>query len=150
MLKNYLLFHIILSFNIYINTFFCEIINLIEKSFDDGPNNLREKNSTNLLNLIIDDNNCSSDGPKLILDFIALLTLLNGIDNNEHLEGDKLVEYAILWLSYKLNQKKENGISRLNDFHTGHIKENDCYNKNIATDSSSVKLVQKATNAINV
>ncbi|ETB58554.1 hypothetical protein YYC_03856 [Plasmodium yoelii 17X] len=60
--------------------------------------------------------------------------LLNMIEDKD-IDGDKLVEYAILWLSYKLNQKKENGTTRLNDFHTGHIKRNDCYSEHIATNN---------------
>ncbi|ETB63533.1 hypothetical protein YYC_00010, partial [Plasmodium yoelii 17X] len=83
------------------------------------------------------DSNCSSGEETISSGFIALLTLLNSIDNNEHLEGDQLVEYAILWLSYKLNQKKENGTTKLSDFLTENIKKNSCYDKHIATNTDN-------------
>ncbi|EAA20128.1 putative yir1 protein [Plasmodium yoelii yoelii] len=37
------------------------------------------------------------------------------------------VEYIIIWLSYKLNQKKYDGINNLNDFYEAHIKNNTHY-----------------------
>ncbi|EAA16913.1 putative yir4 protein, partial [Plasmodium yoelii yoelii] len=115
----------------------CDIINTIDKFFDDDPNNPEEHNSMKTLNMIFTESNCSSGEEKISSGFIALLTLLNSIDNNDHLKGDQLVEYAILWLSYKLNQKKENGTNILSDFLTGHIKKNSCYDKHIATSSGN-------------
>ncbi|ETB58546.1 hypothetical protein YYC_03875 [Plasmodium yoelii 17X] len=114
----------------------CESINTIDKFFDDDPNNLEEHNYSYTLNMFFTDSNCSSGEEKISSGFIALLTLLNSIENNDHLKGDQLVEYAILWLSYKLNQKKENVTTRLSDFLTEHIKKNRCY-ENIATDNST-------------
>ncbi|CDR19159.1 PIR protein [Plasmodium yoelii] len=119
----------------------CKSINTIDEYYASDPKTLGKDNSMNLLNLVLSGNNCSSDDPKLISDFIALLTIFNGIDIGEDLDSDKLVEYAILWLSYNINQKKENRTTRLNDFHTGNIKGNDCYNKHIASDSSSGKKI---------
>ncbi|SCL91190.1 CIR protein [Plasmodium chabaudi adami] len=46
---------------------------------------------------------CDSDGLKLSSVFIALLEYFRGVDE-EKLEGDKLAEYAILWLSHKTKQ----------------------------------------------
>ncbi|ETB58004.1 hypothetical protein YYC_04282, partial [Plasmodium yoelii 17X] len=133
----------------------CESINLIEKSFDDGPNNRRENNPGNLLNFLISDDNCSNDDPKIISDFIALLILFNSIGRDDDLDSDKLVEYAILWLSYNLNQKKENRTTRLNDFHTEHIKRNDCYNDNIATNNDNgdkiyVEVIDEKIESMNI
>ncbi|CDS44368.1 PIR protein [Plasmodium yoelii] len=110
----------------------CESINLIEKSFDDGPKNPGEQ-YMNILNTYCPESNCSSDELKIISGFIMLINMIG----EEDINSDKLVEYPILWLSYKLNQKKGNGTTRLNDFHTGHIKKNSCYNKHIAADNSS-------------
>ncbi|CDS44044.1 PIR protein [Plasmodium yoelii] len=110
----------------------CESINLIEKSFDDGPK-LPGEQYMNILNTYCPESNCSSDELKIIAGFIMLLNMIG----EEDINGDKLVEYAILWLSYKLNQKKKNGTTILNDFHTGHIKGNDCYSEHIDTDNSS-------------
>ncbi|SCL86852.1 Plasmodium variant antigen protein Cir/Yir/Bir, putative, partial [Plasmodium chabaudi chabaudi] len=48
-----------------------------------------------------------------------------------NLDDDKLAEYAILWLSYKLKIKENNRIKKLSDFYNSYIETNDCYNKNI-------------------
>ncbi|CAD2084365.1 CIR protein PIR protein [Plasmodium vinckei brucechwatti] len=53
-----------------------------------------------------------------------------------NLEYDKLAEYAILWLRYKLNQKKPYYDTQLNDFYTKHIKNNKYYNEKINGDDS--------------
>ncbi|EUD69582.1 hypothetical protein YYG_05204, partial [Plasmodium vinckei petteri] len=47
------------------------------------------------------------------------------------LEYDKLAEYAILWLSYKLNIKPKNKLTDLNKFYTSYIVNNKCYNDKI-------------------
>ncbi|ETB57006.1 hypothetical protein YYC_05102, partial [Plasmodium yoelii 17X] len=134
----------------------CDIINAADNYVVDDPNNPGEYNSMSFLSMFFPDSNCRSDGQKLSSGFIALLSLLNRIDNNEHLEGDQLVEYAILWLSYKLNKKKENGTIRLNDFLTEHIKTNSCYNEHIAADSNNgsnkiyMDLIDNKINSINI
>ncbi|WBY56185.1 PIR protein [Plasmodium yoelii yoelii] len=64
----------------------CDAINLIDKYFDGDPNNSRKDISGGLLNLLISENNCSNDDPKLISDFIALLTLFNDIGSDENLD----------------------------------------------------------------
>ncbi|ETB57010.1 hypothetical protein YYC_05092 [Plasmodium yoelii 17X] len=117
-------------FILYFKISSCGIINTVDKYVDD-PNNPGKYNSTYLLKLAFNKNDCNSDDQELSSSFIALLKLLNDIDKNENLEGDQLVEYAILWLSYKLNQKKENGTTIFNEFYTENIKTNDCYNKHI-------------------
>ncbi|CAD2084700.1 PIR protein CIR protein [Plasmodium vinckei brucechwatti] len=48
-----------------------------------------------------------------------------------NLEDDKLAEYAILWLSYKLNIKSKNKLTDLNDFYTNYIETNNYYNNKI-------------------
>ncbi|VTZ66332.1 CIR protein [Plasmodium chabaudi chabaudi] len=47
---------------------------------------------------------------------------------------DKLAEYAILFLSYKLNQKSEYSDMKLSDFYTKYIVNNNSYNENINGD----------------
>ncbi|KEG00579.1 hypothetical protein YYE_04408 [Plasmodium vinckei vinckei] len=51
------------------------------------------------------------------------------------LDDDKLAEYAILWLSYKLNEKPINKKTNLNDFYTNHIEKNNDYKKKINSDN---------------
>ncbi|VTZ82022.1 PIR protein [Plasmodium yoelii] len=111
----------------------CDAINTVDTYFDDYLKETGEHTYGSLLNKLFSYDNCSNDDPKLVSEFITLLTLFNGIDS------DKLVEYAILWLSYKLNQKKENETTKLYDFYTEHIETNSCYKENIGTDSKIKK-----------
>ncbi|SCL99836.1 Plasmodium variant antigen protein Cir/Yir/Bir, putative [Plasmodium chabaudi adami] len=70
-------------------------------------------------------------------------------DYNDDLKNDKLVEYAILWLSYKLNQHSQRGIKTLNDFYTKHIEKNEKYNEKInkASDNKTYKdVINKKNN----
>ncbi|CDS44069.1 uncharacterized protein PY17X_0949901 [Plasmodium yoelii] len=134
------------------NSKVCDIINVADKYVVDDPNNPGEYNSTQLLTVAFSNNGCNSDDQKLSSGFIALLKLLND-NNNENLEGDKLVEYAILWLSYKLNQKKENETTKLEDFYDKNIKTNSCYNQKINADSNSkIKkdVIEKKIKSMNI
>ncbi|VTZ81107.1 PIR protein [Plasmodium yoelii] len=111
------------------NSNVCESINAIDKYFYDDPNNPEERDFMGLLNSSFSDCNFSNDEQKIISGFIVLIHTLG------NLESDKIVQYASLWLSHKLNQKKENGTTRLNDFFTEHIITNSCYIKYIDNDS---------------
>ncbi|EAA16953.1 putative yir3 protein [Plasmodium yoelii yoelii] len=42
-----------------------------------------------------------------------------------------VVVYILVWLSYKLNQKTDNGITKLMDFYTGHMQNVNEYQKSI-------------------
>ncbi|SCL82560.1 CIR protein [Plasmodium chabaudi adami] len=68
--------------------------------------------------------------------FIALLTLFKNFDDDgdeDVLEDDKLAEYAILWLCYKINQEKHS-FSNLNEFYKKHIMDNE---KNIKEENGA-------------
>ncbi|ETB56059.1 hypothetical protein YYC_05905 [Plasmodium yoelii 17X] len=106
----------------------CDAINSIDKYFVDDPNKPRENISGDSLNKYCPGNNCSNDEEKIISGFIMLL---NKIDE-EGLKSDKNFEYASLWLSYKLNQKTQNGITKLYDFYTNRIGTNDFYKGKIS------------------
>ncbi|CDU16000.1 PIR protein [Plasmodium yoelii] len=121
----------------------CGIINTVDKYVVDDPNNPGEYHSTHLLKVAFPKNDCSNDDRKLSSFFIALLSLLNDNNKNENLAGDKLVEYAILWLSYKLNQKKENGTIILNDFYNNIVVTNSCYYQKINANSDSDNKISK-------
>ncbi|VTZ71924.1 PIR protein [Plasmodium yoelii] len=112
----------------------CELINAADNNFVDDPNNPGEHTSMDLFNSYCPYNSCDTDDKKVSSTFIALLTLFNSI-NNENLDSDKLVEYAILWLSYRLNQKTQNGTTKLDDFYTNHVVTNNKYEENITTDN---------------
>ncbi|VTZ78694.1 PIR protein [Plasmodium yoelii] len=117
----------------------CDIIGAID-NFVNDPKIPGGYNSIGYSKDYCPDNNCDTDVKKVISTFIALVTLFNGIDNHEKLENDKLAEYAILWLSYKLNQKTQNGTTKLYDFYTENIIKNSKYNEHIATNSGSNKI----------
>ncbi|SCL84034.1 CIR protein [Plasmodium chabaudi adami] len=60
--------------------------------------------------------------------YSAIITLLkhfkNVVDDDEDgLENDKLAQYAILWLNYKLDLMSYKNISNLNVFHNKYIKD---------------------------
>ncbi|SCL86438.1 Plasmodium variant antigen protein Cir/Yir/Bir, putative [Plasmodium chabaudi adami] len=69
----------------------------------------------------------------------SVLFLLKLLEIYYHYEDDlknaKLAEYAILWLSYKLNKYPQKGINTLNDFYTKHIEKNKYYNEKITKSS---------------
>ncbi|EAA17597.1 putative yir3 protein [Plasmodium yoelii yoelii] len=108
----------------------CESINSIDKYFDDDPKNPGKDISVDSLNDYCPDNNCSSDEEKVISGFIMLLKKL------ADLGSDKIVQYACLWLSHKLNQKTQNGTTTLNDFYTNRIETNDFYKGKISNVSN--------------
>ncbi|ETB58555.1 hypothetical protein YYC_03857 [Plasmodium yoelii 17X] len=120
----------------------CAIINLIDKSFGDNPNNPGDDASMGYFNSYCPDNNYDTDDKKISSTFTTLLNFFESIVD-ENLESDKLAEYAILWLSYILNQKTQNGITTLNKFYAEHIEKNSCYNKHITTDSNSGNKIKK-------
>ncbi|ETB61186.1 hypothetical protein YYC_01125 [Plasmodium yoelii 17X] len=80
------------------------------------------------------DNNCDNDKNKISSAFIALLGFYKDYDMINS-ESDKIVEYAILWLGHKLNQKTENRTITLNDFYTKHIEKNSKYIQKMNGDS---------------
>ncbi|CAD2110716.1 CIR protein PIR protein [Plasmodium vinckei petteri] len=57
--------------------------------------------------------------------------VLKTLKEKYDLEYDKLAEYAILWLRYKLNQKKPYYDTQLNYFYNNYIVKNKCYNNKI-------------------
>ncbi|VEV54724.1 PIR protein CIR protein [Plasmodium vinckei vinckei] len=63
----------------------------------------------------------------------SVIYLLKNL-KNYGLEYDKFAEYAILWLSYKLDIKINNEFTNLNEFYTKYIENNNCYNDKIKGD----------------
>ncbi|ETB59338.1 hypothetical protein YYC_02856 [Plasmodium yoelii 17X] len=114
----------------------CGVISVIDNNIVFDHNSQKYTFNGKLINNYC-PNNCNNDDEKVSSAFIALVTLLNGIDDKENIGNDKLAEYAILWLSYKLNQKTQNGTTKLNDFYTNHIKNNSQYDQYITTDSGN-------------
>ncbi|SCL83745.1 CIR protein [Plasmodium chabaudi chabaudi] len=58
-----------------------------------------------------------------------------------NLENDKLADYAILWLIYKLKIKENNTVINLNDFYDKYIETNKDYNNIINGDNLTYKKI---------
>ncbi|CAD2114508.1 PIR protein CIR protein [Plasmodium vinckei] len=66
----------------------------------------------------------------------GVIHLLKNLKERYNLEYDKLSEYAILWLRYRLNQKDPYFNTKLIDFYTSHIQTNKHYNDKINNSGS--------------
>ncbi|CAD2099544.1 CIR protein PIR protein [Plasmodium vinckei brucechwatti] len=72
----------------------------------------------------------------------GVIHLLKTLKERHGLEHDKLAEYAILWLSYKLSMKPQNKLTDLNKFYNQYIVKNEYYNKKInGNDSLTYKAI---------
>ncbi|SCL87308.1 CIR protein, partial [Plasmodium chabaudi chabaudi] len=77
---------------------------------------------------LVNREECQSYNEMVSSAFILLLKFLNLVDVYDgDLTNDRLAEYGILWLSYKLNQNPQKGINTLNDFYTRNIGKNTHY-----------------------
>ncbi|SCL83894.1 Plasmodium variant antigen protein Cir/Yir/Bir, putative, partial [Plasmodium chabaudi chabaudi] len=81
----------------------CEKINQIEKyiTFDSASQNYTFNDK--ILNAYCPNKNCENDDLKLGSAFMGLLDNFKGADG-ENPEDDKLYQYAVLWLSYKIRE----------------------------------------------
>ncbi|CAD2096728.1 CIR protein PIR protein [Plasmodium vinckei petteri] len=73
---------------------------------------------------------CNNNDQKVSSAFMGLINMLIG-NNNENIESGKLAEYAILWLSYKIQQYEKTKTTILKDFFTKNIETNTHYNEKI-------------------
>ncbi|SCL89038.1 Plasmodium variant antigen protein Cir/Yir/Bir, putative, partial [Plasmodium chabaudi adami] len=64
----------------------------------------------------------------------GVIHLLKHLKDKNVLDYDKLAEYAILWLIYKLKIKENNTVTNLNDFYNNYIEKNKCYKDKINGD----------------
>ncbi|EAA16026.1 uncharacterized protein PY17X_1000300 [Plasmodium yoelii] len=101
-------------------------------------------------------NSCDSNFKKINA---ACLYLFNAFFGNSFSFKDNaknnidVVNYIIIWLSYMLSLKKENGINKLNDFYTEHIEKNTHYNQDIrdVSDYKNYKdLIEKKKDLLNM
>ncbi|CDU20337.1 PIR protein [Plasmodium yoelii] len=111
----------------------CNLINTIDEYFNDDQKTPEKYNSRDLLKSFFSDSEDCSGEENIIYGFILLLNMFG----EEDIDSDKIVEYAILWLINKINQKKKNETIMLDYFYTDYIKSNSCYNKHISDNSDS-------------
>ncbi|EUD69607.1 hypothetical protein YYG_05179, partial [Plasmodium vinckei petteri] len=82
----------------------------------------------------------------------GLIHLLKKLKDTHRLEDDKLSEYAILWLIYKLNVQTKRKFANLNDFYNSYIVNNKCYNDKIKGDNSLTykEIIDKKKDLMNI
>ncbi|SCL90709.1 CIR protein [Plasmodium chabaudi chabaudi] len=89
----------------------CKAIDEIDKNVIFNSVSQEYEFKDNIYGAYCRNENCDTDGKKLGSAIIALLKIFDSFgDEEEKLENNKLGEYAILWLSYKLYQYKERSI----------------------------------------
>ncbi|ETB56688.1 hypothetical protein YYC_05507 [Plasmodium yoelii 17X] len=78
------------------------------------------------------DKNCNTDLEKIAIGFLWLLEqYFTKYSHKGNIEKSikPFFIYIISWLSYKLNQKKTHGFTKINDFYTNHINDSNKYKK---------------------
>ncbi|CAD2097833.1 CIR protein PIR protein [Plasmodium vinckei petteri] len=81
----------------------------------------------------------------------GVIHLLEKLKDKKGLEYDKLAEYAILWLRYKLNQTAPYNNTQLNEFYTNHIEKNNDYNNKIKDNDLTYKeIIDKKKDLMNI
>ncbi|EUD69649.1 hypothetical protein YYG_05124 [Plasmodium vinckei petteri] len=82
----------------------------------------------------------------------GIIHLLKMLKDNHRLEDDKLSEYAILWLIYKLNVQTINRGINLNNFYTKYIETNKHFNEKIKGEGSLTykEIIDKKKDLMNI
>ncbi|CAD2089763.1 CIR protein PIR protein [Plasmodium vinckei lentum] len=82
----------------------------------------------------------------------GVIYLLTNLKDKFDSKYDKLAEYAILWLSYKLNIKPKNKLTDLNQFYNHYIVKNNDYNKKIKDNDSTTykEVIDKKKDLMNM
>ncbi|SCL85665.1 Plasmodium variant antigen protein Cir/Yir/Bir, putative [Plasmodium chabaudi chabaudi] len=97
---------------------------------------------------------CETNDEKISAGFIWLLVMFEHLcdEGCPQNEKDQYVEYAILWLSYMLNQISNEGISTLKDFYTNNIEKNTKYTRHVTSvrDNNHKEIVYKKINLMNM
>ncbi|VTZ75100.1 PIR protein [Plasmodium yoelii] len=78
----------------------------------------------------------------------------NSFSFNKYAKSNiNVVAYILVWLSYKLNQKPDNGITKLMDFYTGHMQNVKEYQKpieNVEEYKTYIELINKNKDLLNI
>ncbi|SCL81875.1 CIR protein [Plasmodium chabaudi chabaudi] len=107
----------------------CMYINKVDKLIKSNAAGTEGKiENHSRLNANCPNKNCDTDAHKLSSAFILLLKYFEVADD---LKDDKCAEYAILWLSYKIQQYWNIETTTLKNFITEHIETNTNYNEKI-------------------
>ncbi|CAD2099516.1 CIR protein PIR protein [Plasmodium vinckei brucechwatti] len=79
----------------------------------------------------------------------GVINLLENLKDKNGLEYDKLAEYAILFLSYKLKQHSQHKSTNLNTFYANHIEKNEYYNKIEVNGLTCKEIIDKKKDLMN-
>ncbi|SCL87755.1 Plasmodium variant antigen protein Cir/Yir/Bir, putative [Plasmodium chabaudi adami] len=81
-----------------------------------------------------------------------VIHLLKDLKDKYYLEDDKLAEYGILWLIYKLKIKEKDKLTDLNKFYTDHMEKNEYYNDKINGDNGPTykEIIDKKINLMDM
>ncbi|CXH21513.1 BIR protein [Plasmodium berghei] len=123
----------------------CTTFDDLRKFFSDGLTESGEYNSiSGPLNAYCpngdsgNNKECKTDVDKINAGCLWLFKQFYGdsekISNNAD-SNMNIVTYILSWLSYKLNQKPQNGITKLMDFYNKHMETSEEYKKNIENDT---------------
>ncbi|SCL87449.1 Plasmodium variant antigen protein Cir/Yir/Bir, putative, partial [Plasmodium chabaudi adami] len=136
----------------------CEFINETDKLLDvkwEGSNlSFSHNSSLGKYCPILDGGNqqeCKNYEEMITSAFLTLVVSYAIINEEGNLENEKLAQYAILWLCYKLNYQTKNRISNLNDFHNKYIKDFEKYfvrNPNLGAYNSYKGIIDKKQNSM--
>ncbi|ETB59987.1 hypothetical protein YYC_02380 [Plasmodium yoelii 17X] len=115
----------------------CREFESIWKFFSDELKDSGEYNfQKGTFNKYCPNNNCDTDIDKINAGCLWLFNAFFGKSGTSNYD-DRYISVVVcimIWLSYKLNQKSENGFTTLNDFYSKHIENNVDYTKHKLND----------------
>ncbi|SCL95197.1 Plasmodium variant antigen protein Cir/Yir/Bir, putative, partial [Plasmodium chabaudi adami] len=115
----------------YLCTLFKGIDEKISVNLNNSEFNSDQFSSLNNFCPFLDDGKqqkCNNYEEIVISAFITFLALFKSNDAEvDAVEDDKLAEYAILWLCYKLNQNAKNKFLNINEIYNNYIKSIEKY-----------------------
>ncbi|CAD2099502.1 CIR protein PIR protein [Plasmodium vinckei] len=79
----------------------------------------------------------------------GVINFLENLKDKNGLEYDKLAEYVILFLSYKLKQHSQHKSTNLNTFYSNHIEKNEYYNKIKVNGLTCKEIIDKKKDLMN-
>ncbi|SCL85686.1 Plasmodium variant antigen protein Cir/Yir/Bir, putative [Plasmodium chabaudi adami] len=97
---------------------------------------------------------CETNDEKITAGFIWLLVMFEYLCEEKYPQNEKYqyVEYAILWLSYMLNQISNEGTPTLKDFYTNNIEKNTNYTTHVTSvsDNNHKETIDKKIKLMNM
>ncbi|SCL85034.1 Plasmodium variant antigen protein Cir/Yir/Bir, putative [Plasmodium chabaudi chabaudi] len=132
----------------------CKLISAIDNGITVTVNNSK----VNIKFDNIKDQYCTGNDKEECLSYEALVSsiftkLIKNFMNVDDLKKDKCVEYAILWLCYKLNLKTENEITTFKEIYNNYLKDDKQYIEEIngnSNNNANKNLIDNKINSMNM